>query len=154
MKKNKVGQTRWATGLMSSSSLQSWLVKCLTRRLLPCLNRSGKVTGRGNGWSRAQVCSLRHQKQIPPYREGERAERGEATLDEAAAALSLSRTTVRRLIATGILPARQICEYAPGSFDRKLSLHRKSIERPNGAEGGGRCLTIRSKMLFLYKDIG
>lgn len=113
VKKNKVGQTRWATGADVIELVEVLARQMPDASIAAVLNRSGKVTGRGNGWSRTSVCSLRHQKQIPPYREGERAERGEATLDEAAAALSLSRTTVRRLIGTGILPARQICDNAP-----------------------------------------
>lgn len=113
VKKNKVGQTRWATGADVIELVQALARQMPDASIAAVLNRSGKVTGRGNGWSRTNVCSLRHQKQIPPYREGERAERGEATLDEAAAALALSRTTVRRLIGTGILPARQICNNAP-----------------------------------------
>ena len=47
------------------------------------------------------------------YREGERAERGEATLDEAAEALNVSPATIRRLIADGVLPASQHCKGAP-----------------------------------------
>jgi len=46
-------------------------------------------------------------------REGERAERGEATLDEAAEALGVSPATVRRLIADGALPASHHCKGAP-----------------------------------------
>ena len=113
VKKDKVGQTRWATGADIIELIQVLARQMPDASIAAVLNRSGKVTGRGNGWSRTSVCSLRHRKQIQPYREGERAERGEATLDEAAAALSLSRTTVRRLIGTGILPARQICDNAP-----------------------------------------
>ena len=49
------------------------------------LNRAGKTTGRGNGWTQSRVCSLRSHNAIPTYRDGERRERGEVTLDEAAA---------------------------------------------------------------------
>ena len=45
-----------------------------------------KTTGRGNGWTQSRVCSLRSHNAIATYREGERRERGEVTLDEAAAA--------------------------------------------------------------------
>jgi len=88
-------------------------------RLLPdqaiaaVLNRAGKTTGRGNGWTRSRVCMLRNHRNIPPHREGERAERGEATLDEAAKKLNVSEATVRRLIAERILPAHQFCKGAP-----------------------------------------
>ena len=77
------------------------------------LNRAGRKTGRGNGWTRSRVCVLRNHRGIAPYREGERAERGEATLDEAAAALNVSAATVRRMINEGLLPARQLCKGAP-----------------------------------------
>ena len=77
------------------------------------LNRAGKATGRGNGWTRSRVCWLRNHRSIPPYREGERAERGEATLEEAAAILKVSEATVRRLIQEKILPATQHCKGAP-----------------------------------------
>ena len=77
------------------------------------LNRAGMSTGKGNSWTRSRVNSLRKQNEIPVFREGERAERGEATLDEAAEALSISPATVRRLIAQGALPARQYCKGAP-----------------------------------------
>jgi hypothetical protein len=113
VKKNKVGRTRWATGTDVIEIVQALARQMPDMSIAAVLNRSGQVTGRGNGWSRARVCSLRHEKQIPRYREGERAERGEATLDEAAAALSLSRTAVRRLITTGVLPAYKICNSAP-----------------------------------------
>jgi hypothetical protein len=69
------------------------------------LNRSGKSTGRGNSRTRMRVCSLRHNQDIAPYHEGERGERGEATVNEAAAALAVSPSTIRRMISDGMLPA-------------------------------------------------
>lgn len=77
------------------------------------LNRSGKLTGRGATWTRTHVCGLRNTHGIPAYREGERAEREEATLDEAADILKVSRTTAYRMVTRGILPARQLCAGAP-----------------------------------------
>ena len=44
---------------------------------------------------------------------GERAERGEVTLEEAAKVLNVSEATVRRLIQEKILPATQHCKGAP-----------------------------------------
>jgi len=80
---------------------------------VPVLNRAGKKTGRGNGWTQSRVCSLRSHNAIATYLEGERRERGEVTLDEAAAALSVSPSTVRRLIKDSQLAASQLCKGAP-----------------------------------------
>src|SRR4051812_20073093 len=64
-----------------------------------------KTTGKGHGWTRSRVCSLRNHRQIVPYREGERATRGEVTLEEAAKILDVSEATVRRLIQEKVVPA-------------------------------------------------
>jgi DNA invertase Pin-like site-specific DNA recombinase len=113
VKKNRVGHTRWTTDADVVD-----LVRVLARQMpdesiAAVLNRAGKSTGRGNSWTRGRVCALRHNQEIAPYREGERAERGEATLYEAAQALRISQSTVRRLIDSGILPAQQLCKGAP-----------------------------------------
>ena len=47
------------------------------------------------------------------YREGERAERGEVTLDEAAEILQVSRATAYRMVTNGVIPAQQLCAGAP-----------------------------------------
>jgi methionyl-tRNA formyltransferase len=43
------------------------------------LNRPGKRTGRDNTWTEPRVRAFRHNHDIPVYRPGERAERGELT---------------------------------------------------------------------------
>lgn len=113
VKKNKVGRTRWTVdaGVVD-------LVRVLARQLpdtaiAAILNRSGKLTAHGATWTRMHVCSLRRAHGLPVYREGERAERGEATLDEAADALKVSRTTIYRMITSGGLPAQHLCAGAP-----------------------------------------
>ena len=53
---------------------------------------------------------MRNHRQIAPYRVGERAERGEVTLEEAATILVVSEATVRRLIQETVLPAHQLCK--------------------------------------------
>jgi excisionase family DNA binding protein len=50
---------------------------------------------------------------IAVYREGERSERGEVTLNEAAATLNVSPMTILRMIRRGVLGARQLCKGAP-----------------------------------------
>ena len=128
VKRNRAGQTRWTTdtGVVD-------LVRALARQMpdetiAAVLNRSGKTTGHGNSWTRGRICSLRRQYDIAIYREGERAERSEATLDEAAAFLALSKSTIRRLIAEGALPAKQHCKGAPWII-RQADLERDEIRR-------------------------
>lgn len=113
VRKNRSGQHRW-----SAAGETIDLVRVLARQMpdkaiASVLNRAGKTTGRGNGWTQSRVCSLRSHNAIATYREGERRERGEVTLDEAAAVLSVSPSTVRRLIKDGQLAASQLCKGAP-----------------------------------------
>lgn len=111
--KNQAGQHRWTTDA-EVVELVAALARLLPDQAIAAvLNRAGKTTGRGNGWTRSRVCMLRNHRNIPPHREGERADRGEATLDEAAKKLNVSEATVRRLIAERILPAHQFCKGAP-----------------------------------------
>jgi excisionase family DNA binding protein len=125
-KRNRVGQNQWVTDADVVD-----LVRVLARQMpddsiAAVLNRSGKSTGRGNSWTRTRVCSLRYQNEIAPYREGERADRGEVTIEEAAAVLTISASTVRRMISNRILPAQQLCKGAPWII-RSCDLERKDV---------------------------
>ena len=70
-------------------------------------------TGKGHTWTQQRVRSFRNDHGIEAYRDGERAERGEVTLEEAAGRLGVSRMTVIRLIKDRSLPAKQTCAGAP-----------------------------------------
>ena len=78
--------------------------------IAPVLNRPGIHSARGQTWTQLRV---RGAHQIPVYREGERAERHELILGEAASRLGVSKMTVVRLIRDGLLPASQVCAGAP-----------------------------------------
>ena len=77
------------------------------------LNRSGRRTARGLVWRKAHVASFRHSRGIPIYRPGEEKERGEVDVRGAAGILGIHERTVRARIASGRLPARQVCKGAP-----------------------------------------
>jgi excisionase family DNA binding protein len=113
VKKNKVGHTRWTidAGVVD-------LVRVLARQLpdntiAAILNRSGKPTAHGASWTRTHIRGLRNTHGIPVYREGERAERDEITIDEAAETLKVSRATAYRMVTSGVLPAQHLCAGAP-----------------------------------------
>jgi excisionase family DNA binding protein len=119
VRKNRTGHHRWAVEAETGE-----LIRALSR-LMPdwsiaaVLNRAGKRTGRGNTWTEARVRTFRSDHQIAVYRDGERADRGELSLEEAAATLATSKMTVLRLIRSGIIAARQICKGAPWIIERR-----------------------------------
>ncbi len=113
VKKNKVGRTRWAVEADVVDLVRVLARQMPDQAIAAILNRSSKTTAHGKGWTRTHVCSLRNAHNIATYREGERRERGEATLDEAANILKVSRTTAYRMINNGTLPAQQLCVGAP-----------------------------------------
>jgi excisionase family DNA binding protein len=82
-------------------------------RIASVLNRNQRYTAHGQTWTARRVCSLRNNHAIPVYREGERQERSEMSVSEAAAALGVTPTTVLRLIRLKQLPATQACVGAP-----------------------------------------
>jgi excisionase family DNA binding protein len=113
VRKNRAGQHRWGTDADVVELVTVLARQMPDQAIAAVLNRAGKRTGRGNSWTRARVCVLRNHRRLPPYREGERAERGELTLEEAAKVLQVSEATVRRLIKEKALAARQLCKGAP-----------------------------------------
>jgi len=125
-KKNRTGQTRWATDGDIVDLVRALARQIPDETIAALLNRSGKKTGFGNSWTRGRICSLRKQYGIEIYRDGERAERGEVTPEEAAATLALSLSTIRRLIIEGALPATQYCKGAPWII-RGADLEREEI---------------------------
>ena len=127
-KRNRPGQTRWSTEADVVELVHALARQMPDGAIAAVLNRSGKTTGHGNSWTRGRVCSLRRHYDIAVYRDGERAERGEATLGETAAALALSQSTIRRLIAEGTLPAEQHCKGAPWII-RQADIEREEIRR-------------------------
>ena len=128
VKRNRAGQSRWATDTEVVDLVRALARQMPDETIAAVLNRSGRTTSHGNSWTRGRICSLRRQYDIVIYREGERAERGEVTLDEAVAALAVSRTTVRRLMANGLLPARQHCKGGPWIILR-ADLEREEVRR-------------------------
>ena len=113
VRKNRAGQHRWGTDAHVVALVTVLARQMPDQAIASVLNRAGKKTGKGNGWTRSRVCLLRNHRQIPPYRPGERAERGEVTLEETAKILDVSEATVRRLIKEKIVPAHQLCKGAP-----------------------------------------
>ena len=111
--KNKTGQHRWAFPEDDVALIRELARVQPDKSIAAILNRLGKRTAHAHTWTEARVRAFRNDHHIANYREGERVERGELTLEEAARALGVSTMSVRRLIERKLLPARHACIGAP-----------------------------------------
>ena len=111
--KNWSGQHRWKTDTDTERIIGELARLLPDLHIASVLNRLGRRTAKGHTWTEGRLRAWRSNNGIPVYREGERAERGELTLDEIARQLSISKMTVIRLIRSQILPAHQVCPGAP-----------------------------------------
>ena len=119
VRKNRRGQTRWSVEPDTIELIRACARLMPDKAMAGMLNRTGKRTGRLNGWTQSRVRSFRNTHGIAVYRDGEWVERGEVTLTEAAKILSLSPMTVLRQIRAGIIPAVQYCKGAPWVIKRR-----------------------------------
>jgi DNA invertase Pin-like site-specific DNA recombinase len=128
VRKNRRGQTRWSVEPETMELIRACARLMPDKAIAGMLNRTGKRTGRLNGWTQSRVRGFRNTHGIAVYADDEWAERGEVTLTEAARMLNLSPLTVLRHIRAGIIPAEQYCKGAP------WVIKRRSIEDPDLVE--------------------
>jgi len=113
LKINGVGKHRWTVPEDTLSLIRELARLMPDQQIARLLNRAGKPTGRGNGWTKTRVCSFRSHHGIAVYRDGEWAERGEMTLEAAARFMDVSVMTALRMVRRGIIRGRQRCRGAP-----------------------------------------
>lgn len=113
LKKTPIGRHRHVTSVDTIELIRSLARLQSDERIAATINRLGHRTAHGQTWTAARVCSIRNSHGVTPYREGERQTRGELTVDEVAAALKVTPTTVLRLIRQKDLAATQACRNAP-----------------------------------------
>jgi len=77
------------------------------------LNRMKLTTAHGKSWTAKLVCSTRCHHDIAVYRAADRLARGALTVNEAAARLRVTPTTVLRMIRQRRISAMQVCANAP-----------------------------------------
>ena len=104
------------------------LIKFLARlqpdgRIAATINRLGQRTAHDETWTATRICSIRNHHNIAVYRDGERQERGDLTIDEVATMLGVNPTTVLRLIRLKHLTAQQACRNSP------WVVHKGDVER-------------------------
>lgn len=113
LRMNGVGKHRWTVAGDTLVLVRELARLMPDQQIARLLNRAGKPTGRGNGWTMARVRSFRHHHGIAVHREGEWAERGEITLQAAAEILDVSVMSVLRMVRHGIIKGQQLCRGAP-----------------------------------------
>jgi hypothetical protein len=113
LKMNRAGKHRWTVPEDTLSLIRELARLMPDQQIARLLNRAGKPTGRGNGWTKTRVCSFRSHHGIAVYRESEWVERGEITLQAAAQIMDVSVMTALRMIRHGIIKGRQLCRGAP-----------------------------------------
>ena len=129
VRKNRKGQTRWSIEPETVGLIRACARLMPDKAIAGMLNRTGKRTGRLNGWTQSRVRSFRNTHGIAVYRDGEWAERGEVTLIEAARMLNLSPMTVLRQIRAGVIPAEQYCKGAPWVIKRRNIENQQLVKR-------------------------
>ena len=130
--KNRTGQHRFIT---DGNVIE--IVRALARietdaRIASILNKAEYKTAHSQIWTAMHVCSLRRRNSIAVFREGEREERGEVLVGEAATILGVTPSTVLRLIRLKQLPARQVCANAPWIL-RKPDVEKLAADRAEQA---------------------
>ena len=129
VRKNRRGQTRWTVEPETIDLIRACARLMPDKAIAGMLNRTGKRTGRLNGWTQSRVRGFRNAHGIAVYVDGEWAERGEVTLTEGARMLDLSPMTVLRWIRAGIIPAEQYCKGAPWVIKRRDVERQQLVER-------------------------
>ena len=145
VRKNRTGRHRWTTDAETGDLVRELARLMPDRSMASLLNRLGKRTGKGNPWTEARVRGFRTTHGIAVYRDGERQERNELTLQEAAERLGVSKMTVLRQIQRGTIPARQACKGAPWVISVDALEHALSAEelpRLGPVTGGARQQTL------------
>ena len=111
--KQRAGEHRWQTDIETKRIIGELARLLPDSTIAALLNRAGRRSAKGHAWTVARVCAFRSPHEIPRYRDGERRERGEVILNEAAQELGVSTMTALRMIRDKTLPARQACPGAP-----------------------------------------
>ncbi|MGF6292532.1 recombinase zinc beta ribbon domain-containing protein [Paraburkholderia youngii] len=133
--KNRSGRHRWTTNVEVKVLITELARQLNDAGIASLLNRLGHRTGKNQSWTEMRVRSFRGDHHIPVYKVGERDERGELTLEQAANLLSVSKMTVLRLISSGTLDASQACKGAPWVI-KAAELQRSEVQR--GSFGASR----------------
>jgi DNA invertase Pin-like site-specific DNA recombinase len=111
--KRRTGQHRYRNDADIVTLIRELSVMLSDAQIAGLLNRLGRKTAKGLGWTRNRVCVVRNHEGIPAHDPARAAEEGWLTMDGAAAQAGVSVTVIRKLIDRKILPAKQVFPLAP-----------------------------------------
>jgi excisionase family DNA binding protein len=112
IRKPKTGEHGCATADDALAVMRRMAGRWPDEHIAASLNRMGLPTGQGKTWTAHRVASVRRVRGIHAYKSAEK-DSGWLTMSEAAKALRVTNHVIRRLIATGVLPASQVVPGAP-----------------------------------------
>jgi hypothetical protein len=149
--KNRAGQHSRSTNREIVEVVRELARRLADGQIARILNRFGYQTGAGNGFTAHRVVSLRNYHGIAVYNSD--AAPSDVTIEKAAARLGISTATIRRMIAVGIIEARQPVPYAPWAIDPAI-LAKEAVKRAVDAirSGGKLPRTAPASQLNLIKS--
>lgn len=126
VRKPQTGEHTRRTATEALQVLREMATRWSDEHIAATLNRMGLPTGQGNTWTAGRVQSARKKARIRAY-ESATKDGSCLTMDEAAKQLGVSHARIRRLIAQGLLPARQVVPEAPWQI-RSEDLQRPAVQ--------------------------
>ena len=149
VRKPKSGEHGCRTPDEALAVMRSMAARWSDEHIAASLNRMGMRTGQGKTWTARRVGSLRQVHGIHAYLSAQKD--GEwLTMRDAAAALRVSRHTIRRLVQTGVLPAAQVVPDAPYQI-RSSDLHSQTVSAAI-ARKGRPCRSKTAEPLPMFPD--
>jgi DNA invertase Pin-like site-specific DNA recombinase len=127
VRKPATGEHTKQASVEADTVIRDMATKWSDEHIAATLNRMGVTTGQGLSWTAKRVCSHRRNHGIHGYESAIKDGRC-LTMVEAAAYAGVSCHAIRRLIQSGILPARQVV------FDAPWQILAADLERPRGTE--------------------
>jgi excisionase family DNA binding protein len=139
VQRNRPGHHRRVTGANVVELIGELSKVCSDATIAATLNRLGYRTGTGKTWRTHSIHNMRYQHRLPNYTKGE----DWLTVEQAAQALAVSATVIRRLIQQRVLPANQVVARAPWIIKR-LDLELPGVQAAITAVHSGRQLSTTS----------
>lgn len=113
--RNKPGKKHRETSVTALELIEELSKVCSDQTIAATLNRLGFQTGGGRTWRLHSVYNARYIHRLTNYRK----QAAWLTIEQAATALGVSHTVIRRLIREDLLPATQVVPSTPWIIDRE-----------------------------------